>query len=74
MGLVGSTLTTFLYGISKSYAWALLMRGLAGSLSGNHPILLNIVGDITDDSNEVVAIGLFAGINNIAEVTGPFIG
>ena len=74
IGLLGSALTSFLFGVSKSYAWALLMRGLAGSLSGNHPILLNIVGDITDETNEVAAIGLVAGINNVAEVTGPFIG
>ena len=50
------------------------MRGIAGSLSGNRPILQSIIGDITDETNQVQAFGLFGGALNIAEIVGPAIG
>ena len=72
--LTGVALSTFLLGLSKSYPWALLMRGIAGSLSGNRPILQSIIGDITDETNQVQAYGLFGGALNIVEIVGPAIG
>lgn len=53
---------------------SLLMRGFAGGLSAYYPILQGIVGDITDESNETLAYGFLAGVNNLAELLGPFIG
>ena len=74
MGLAGAALTTLLFGFSKTFAWALAMRALAGGLSGNVPVLQSVVGDITDKTNEVKAFAIFSGSWNIAQISGPYIG
>ena len=74
MGLMGAAITTLLFGLSKSFMFALTMRALAGGLSGNVPVLQSVVGDITDKTNEVRAFSIFDGSWNIAQISGPYVG
>ena len=74
MGLMGAAVTTLLFGFSKSFAFALTMRALAGGLSGNAPVLQSVVGDITDKTNEVKAYSILAGGWSLAQISGPYIG
>ena len=74
MGLMGAAVTTLLFGFSKSFAFALTMRALAGGLSGNAPVLQSVVGDITDKTNEVKAYSILAGGWSLAQISGPYVG
>lgn len=73
-GLTGAMLMTLLFGLSKSFMWAFVTRSLSGALSGNVPVLISSVGDITDDTNQAQAYAIFGLAANIAQVAGPAIG
>ena len=74
MGFTGAMISTLLFGLSKSFSWALMTRALAGALSGNVVVLLSAVGDMTDETNQARAYGFFGVANNVAQMTGPSIG
>ena len=73
-GLTGAMIMTLCFGLSKSFIWAFMTRSLSGALSGNVPVLISSVGDITDETNQAQAYAIFGLAANIAQVAGPAIG
>ncbi|KAH8118605.1 MFS general substrate transporter [Phellopilus nigrolimitatus] len=73
-GLAGAMITTVLFGLSKSFIWALAMRTLSGALSGNVAILMSAIGDITDETNQAQAYSILGLAYNVASIIGPSIG
>ncbi|KAJ9059625.1 hypothetical protein DSO57_1000582 [Entomophthora muscae] len=74
MGLLGTTISMFLFGISKGLSWALVTRFLAGSLNGNVGVLRTIVGEITDHTNRADAFSYVALTFGIGLIVGPVLG
>lgn len=62
------------FGLSRSFAWALITRALAGALAGNGMLINNVIADITDDTNQAQAYAATGLSLNVAQVIGPFIG
>jgi hypothetical protein len=73
IGIIGSCVTSLLFGFSTNIYWAAICRMLYGALNGNVGIFKTYIGEITDKSNQARAfsfIGLSVGIGN---VIGPMI-
>lgn len=51
IGLLGLTLSTVLFGLSKSYLALVFSRSLAGALSGNIGVMKSALGELMDDTN-----------------------
>lgn len=56
-GLLGLTLSSMCFGISKTYGGLVVSRALAGLLSGNIGVMKSAIGEITDETN--IAEGAF---------------
>ena len=74
VGLFGIGMCTLLFGLSKSFGWAIATRALAGALSGNAVIINSAVADMTDDTNQTRGYALIGLAFNIAYILGPSIG
>ncbi|KAJ2696257.1 hypothetical protein FB645_006250 [Coemansia sp. IMI 203386] len=74
MGLFGDTVTTLLFGFSKSYRWALVTRCLNGICVGNSPVAKSAVAEMSDDSNRPRMMALLPLIWNFGSVFGAAIG
>ncbi|KAL5521546.1 hypothetical protein ACEPAF_2294 [Sanghuangporus sanghuang] len=74
IGLSGIMICTTLFGLSKSFAWTIATRAVAGALSGNTMIINSAVGDMTDETNQAQAYAWIGLAYNIASVLGPAIG
>ncbi|KAJ2998378.1 hypothetical protein HDV02_004593 [Globomyces sp. JEL0801] len=68
IGLMGNTITMLLFGVSKSLFWAISCRLACGCLNGNVGVAKSVLGEITDQTNNVRAFS-FLGL-----VWGPVIG
>lgn len=66
--------STFFFGLSKSFIFAVTTRAVAGALSGNAMVINSAVGDITDETNQVQAYVWTGLAYNIASICGPVIG
>jgi len=60
-GVAGITITTVMLGFSKTFSGVLVARALAGMASGNGPVIITSVCEITDSTNQVYALP-FLGI------------
>ncbi|EIE90760.1 hypothetical protein RO3G_15471 [Rhizopus delemar RA 99-880] len=58
-GLIGNALSTCLFGLSKSLAWAVGARALCGIMNGNAGVARSMVSEITDHTNKAKAFSLF---------------
>lgn len=67
-------LSTTIFGLSKSFWGAVLARSLAGALSGNSPVMLSVIGEITDETNQAQAFPIMGLTWNLGSVIGPIIG
>ena len=74
IGLYGVVICTFLFGLSKSFAWALMTRAIAGAVSGNAMIINSAIADITDETNQAQAYTITGLAYNVASILGPVIG
>lgn len=74
VGLTGIVVFVIAFGFSRSFAWALITRALAGTLAGNGMLINNAVADMTDESNQAQAYAIIGLTLNVASVIGPFIG
>ncbi|KAG0229932.1 hypothetical protein BGW41_002829 [Actinomortierella wolfii] len=59
LGLIGSTISCTLFGLSKSLAWAMATRSMCGLLNGNVGVAKSMLGEIASPSNQGQAFGLF---------------
>ncbi|KAJ2387852.1 hypothetical protein GGI05_003966, partial [Coemansia sp. RSA 2603] len=74
MGLVGDTITTLLFGMSKSFKWALITRSLNGLCIGNSPVAKSAVAEMADDSNRPRMMALLPFAWNFGTMLGAMIG
>jgi MFS family permease len=51
-GLMGTTITSILFGLSQSFAWAMTVRIMAGLVNGNIGVMKSMLGEITDVTNQ----------------------
>ncbi|KAI0242611.1 hypothetical protein L0F63_000276 [Massospora cicadina] len=74
MGLLGTAISMFLFGMSKSMPWAMVTRFMAGCLNGNIGVLKTMVGEMTDRTNRAEAFGYAAMMFGIGLIIGPAMG
>ncbi|KAI9295589.1 MFS general substrate transporter [Neoconidiobolus thromboides FSU 785] len=74
MGLLGTSINLFLFGLSKSLTWAVITRGLCGLLNGNIGVLKAMVAEITDSSNRAYTFNFLPMIYGLGSIIGPILG
>lgn len=67
---MGIGITTMLFGLSKSLAVMLFVRILAGLCSGNAPVMHSVMGELTDATNQAVALPLYGLVWPIGCIIG----
>jgi MFS family permease len=70
IGLLGNSVTSCLFGLSKSYWWAVGMRALCGIMNSNVGVIRTMLGEISDMTNKGEVFSLYS----IFWVTGFIIG
>jgi len=74
LSLVGSVVSTILFGLSRSF-WALVLsRCLNGFLNGNLGVIKSMIAELTDDTNVARGFSLLPMARAAAYIIGPFIG
>ncbi|KAL5476730.1 hypothetical protein ACEPAI_2916 [Sanghuangporus weigelae] len=74
IGLTGVAISTLLFGIARSFWFAVLARSLSGALSGNAAVVQSVVGEITDETNQAEAYPLTGLSWSLGCIIGPMIG
>ncbi|KAI3651429.1 hypothetical protein MP228_003700 [Amoeboaphelidium protococcarum] len=73
-GLFGNVLTSILFGVSKSFTWALVCRFACGFLNGNIGVAKCVLGEISDDSTQTIGFSIFGLLFGIGSLLGSAIG
>ncbi|CAM0135272.1 unnamed protein product [Umbelopsis sp. WA50703] len=76
-GLTGTMISIFLFGLSKSFAWAIISRSLCGILNGNVGVLKSMIAEITVDVSEADrarAFSLLPLMFGLGSIVGPVLG
>ncbi|KZP32639.1 MFS general substrate transporter [Athelia psychrophila] len=73
-GILGVALTTLLFGLSTSFYMMLITRGLAGLCAGSISVMQSVVGELTDASNQAIAIPIFGLTWPLGSILGPLLG
>jgi MFS family permease len=58
-GLIGNSLSSCLFGLSKNLWWAIASRAVCGIMNGNAGVARSLVSEITDNTNKAKAFSLF---------------
>ncbi|CEP19906.1 hypothetical protein [Parasitella parasitica] len=58
-GLVGNSISSCLFGLSKNLWWAIASRALCGIMNGNSGVARSMVSEITDNTNKAKAFSIF---------------
>lgn len=74
LGIIGLTMSTLMFGLSKSLASVLLVRCLGGLFSGNIAVIHSVLGEITDSTNQMVALPIYGLTWPLGSIIGPLIG
>ncbi|KIL00657.1 hypothetical protein PAXRUDRAFT_29651 [Paxillus rubicundulus Ve08.2h10] len=74
VGILGLTIATLLFGLSKSLAAVLIARCIGGLFSGNVAVIHSVLGEITDSTNQAVAFPIYGIIWPLGTIIGPLIG
>ncbi|KAJ2370772.1 hypothetical protein H4S01_000151 [Coemansia sp. RSA 2610] len=74
IGLVGYLLSFLMFGVARSFAWALAARCLNGLLAGNVAVIKSALAEISDDTNRARMMALLPLMWNIGTVGGSAIG
>lgn len=69
-GIAGIAVTTTLFGLSKSLPMMLIVRAMAGLCSGNTAVIHAAVGELTDASNQAVALPLYGLVWPLGSIIG----
>ena len=73
-GILGTIAACLLFGLSRSFAVAMLARFLWGALNGNLGVVKTYVSEICDDSNMAKSFSLFGICGGLARLIGPAAG
>jgi len=73
-GVSFSMITTFVFGFSRTFWMAVVLRGLNGLLNGNVLIVRTYLADITDSSNQAGAFALLGLSFGLGTAIGPMLG
>jgi hypothetical protein len=74
MSLLGSVVSTVLFGLSRSL-WALILsRLLNGIVNGNLGVIKSMIAELTDESNVARGFSLMPMARAVGYMIGPFIG
>ncbi|KAJ1796292.1 hypothetical protein LPJ59_003835 [Coemansia sp. RSA 2399] len=73
-GLLGDLLTFVLFGLSKSFTWAVVVRCLNGFFTGGTIVIRPILAEISDDTNRARMMGMFPLIMHLGSMLGGAIG
>ncbi|KAJ3111220.1 hypothetical protein HDU96_005898, partial [Phlyctochytrium bullatum] len=74
VGLLGSCVCTILFGFAPSFAIALVLRFICGSLNGIVSITKTTLSEITDSTNQGTAFGVLGVARAVGLVLGPAVG
>ncbi|KAJ1666268.1 hypothetical protein EV178_002379 [Coemansia sp. RSA 1646] len=74
IGLLGNLLTFVLFGVSKSFAWALVARSLNGLFTGNSVVIKSVVAEISDDTNRSRMMAMLPLMWNVGSMLGGAVG
>ncbi|KIM77976.1 hypothetical protein PILCRDRAFT_794993 [Piloderma croceum F 1598] len=69
-GITGIAVMMTLFGLSKSLPMMLISRGFAGLCSGNTAVMHAVVGELTDASNQAVALPLYGLVWPLGSIIG----
>ena len=58
-GLIGNSVSSCLFGLSKNLWWAIGSRALCGIMNGNSGVARSMVSEITDNTNKAKAFSIF---------------
>ncbi|KAI0290680.1 MFS general substrate transporter [Russula brevipes] len=73
-GLLGTTVSITVFGLSRSFWTLALCRCLNGVLNGNVGVSKSIIAELTDESNVARGFSLLPLVAGIGQIIGPFIG
>jgi len=74
LGLLGTVVSTVLFGFSRSL-WALVLsRFLNGMLNGNLGVIKSMIAELTDETNVARGFSLMPMARAVGYIIGPFIG
>ncbi|KAJ1890277.1 hypothetical protein LPJ81_005965, partial [Coemansia sp. IMI 209127] len=74
MGMLGDLLTFVLFGVSKSFGWALVARSLNGFFTGSGVVIKSIIAEISDDTNRGRMMAMFPLMWHLGSMLGGAIG
>ncbi|KAJ2549845.1 hypothetical protein EV175_004289 [Coemansia sp. RSA 1933] len=74
LGLLGNLLTFVLFGVSKSFTWALVARSLNGLFTGNSVAIKSVVAEISDDTNRARMMAMLPLMWNLGSMLGGAVG
>ncbi|KAJ1832602.1 hypothetical protein LPJ63_003406 [Coemansia sp. RSA 2711] len=74
IGLTGDLVTFVLFGLSKSFTWALVTRSLNGIFAGNSAVVKSVVVEVADDTNRPRMVALLPLMWNVGVIAGSAVG
>ena len=74
VSFVGAGIASLVFGLSKSYAQAVIGRFVAGVLNGNMVLVRAHLADVTDDSNRARAFSFLPLLWGIGSSVAPLVG
>ncbi|KAJ2359038.1 hypothetical protein IWW50_000120 [Coemansia erecta] len=74
IGLSGYLVSFLLFGVSRSFYWALAARCINGLLAGNVAVIKSVFAEISDDTNRPRMMALLPLMWNIGTIGGAAIG
>ncbi|KAH9169621.1 MFS general substrate transporter [Lactarius sanguifluus] len=73
-GLLGTTVSITLFGLSRSFWTLVFCRCLGGALNGNVGVAKTVVAELTDDTNVARGFSLLLISGGVGQIIGSFIG
>ncbi|TFK53089.1 MFS general substrate transporter [Heliocybe sulcata] len=74
MGTIGVSITSALFGVSRTFPMMLLTRFLSGVFCGTTGAIHSVVGELSDETNASTAFPLYDICSAIGFAVGPLIG
>jgi MFS family permease len=72
-GLLGTTVSMLLFGLSQSLALALTMRAMCGLLNGNISVVKSAMAELTDETNQARGFSLMPMVWGLGSIGMGFI-